>query len=44
MKNFPLPDYDASVRPDDIAKWQQVMQDVAEFEGKVDPNELTVSG
>lgn len=43
VKNFPLPDYDASVRPDDIAKWKQVMEDVAGFEGQVDPKELTVS-
>lgn len=43
VKNFPLPDYDASVRPDDIEKWQQVMEDVAGFEGKVDPEELTVT-
>lgn len=43
VKNFPLPDYDATVRPDDIVKWQKVMEDVAGFEGDVDPETLTVT-
>jgi NitT/TauT family transport system substrate-binding protein len=43
VANFPLPDYDASVRPDDIQNWLTVMQDVAGFEGEVDVDKLTVA-
>lgn len=43
VENFPLPDYDASVRPDDIEAWLTVMQDVADFDGEVDVDELTVT-
>jgi ABC-type nitrate/sulfonate/bicarbonate transport system substrate-binding protein len=43
VANFPLPDYDASVRPDDIQSWLTVMQDVAGFDGEVDVQDLTVS-
>ena len=43
VKNFPLPDYDASVRPDDIDVWLKAMQDVAGFKGLVDVDQLTVA-
>jgi NitT/TauT family transport system substrate-binding protein len=43
VKNFPLPDYDASVRPQDIDVWLKVMQDVADFKGKVDTEKLTTT-
>lgn len=41
VKNFPLPDYDAEVRPGDIDKWLKVMQKVADFKGTVDVGKLT---
>ena len=41
VKNFPLPDYDASVRTEDIDTWLKVMQDVADFKGQVDAEKLT---
>lgn len=43
VKNFPLPDYDATVRPDDIGVWLKTMQDVADFKGTVDTAKLTVA-
>jgi NitT/TauT family transport system substrate-binding protein len=43
IETFPLPDYDASVRPGDIENWLTVMQDVADFDGEVDVDELTVA-
>ncbi|WP_426246477.1 ABC transporter substrate-binding protein [Nocardioides sp. LHG3406-4] len=43
VKTFPLPDYDASVRPDDIDRWLKVMQDVADFQGQVDTSQLTAT-
>jgi NitT/TauT family transport system substrate-binding protein len=44
VENFPLPDYDAEVRPDDIGRWLKVMQDVAGFKGTVDTGKLTFTG
>ena len=43
VKDFPLPDYDASVRPADIGTWLKTMQDVAGFKGKVDVSKLTTT-
>lgn len=43
VKNFPLPKYDPSVRPDDIGVWLKTMQDVAGFKDKVDVGKLTTN-
>ena len=43
VKNFPLPDYDATVRAQDIDVWLKVMQDVADFKGEVDTEKLTTT-
>lgn len=42
VKSFPLPDYDSSVRPQDLPIWLKVMQDVAGFKGTVDVSKLAV--
>jgi ABC-type nitrate/sulfonate/bicarbonate transport system substrate-binding protein len=39
-KNFELPQYDPSVRPDDIGKWLQAMKDLHLFNGDVDLSKL----
>jgi len=39
-KNFELPQYDPSVRPDDIGKWLQAMKDLHLFNGNVDTGQL----
>jgi NitT/TauT family transport system substrate-binding protein len=39
-KNFELPQYDPSVRPDDIGKWLQAMKDLGLFKGDVDTSQL----
>jgi ABC-type nitrate/sulfonate/bicarbonate transport system substrate-binding protein len=42
VKAFPLPDYDSSVRPQDLPIWLQVMKEVAGFKGNVDVSKLAV--
>lgn len=39
-KSFELPQYDPSVRPDDIGKWLQAMKDLDLFKGDVDTSQL----
>ena len=43
VKNFPLPKYDPTVRPDDIGVWLDTMREVAGFNGKVDVSKLTTT-
>jgi len=40
-KNFELPAYDASVRPDDIGKWLDAMKQLGLFSGDVDVDQLS---
>jgi NitT/TauT family transport system substrate-binding protein len=43
VETFPLPDYDSSVRTEDIDAWLKVMQEVAGFKGEVDTEKLTTT-
>lgn len=39
----PLPTYDFDIRAEDLATWGQVLQEIGQLDGEVDPNELIFS-
>lgn len=39
-ENVALPTFDLEVREDDVATWMKVLEDLGEFEGDLDPQEL----
>lgn len=41
IKKYPFPDYDPSVRPEDIPKWLEVAKSYGGFNGTVDLSKLT---
>lgn len=40
----PLPTYEFGIRADDLTKWVDVLKDVGQFKGDVDPQKLVLSG
>ena len=40
--SVPLPTYDFEVRTPDLAKWVQVLKDIGQFNGNVDPDKLVL--
>ena len=43
-KIVPLPTYEFGIRADDLARWVDVLEDVGQFKGDVDPRKLVLSG
>lgn len=42
-ETVPLPTYDLDIRVDDLATWAEVLRDLGELDGEVDPEELVFS-